>query len=103
MKKLFFLLIFLGALYWGFYQGTDIPLHTESHSNAVTSEHKDFKTDIKTAASYLHTYFSKNNQTVAKSDKDSQKETDTKESQGCLLYTSPSPRDRTRPRMPSSA
>ena len=26
-----------------------------------------------------------------------------KESEGCLLYTSPSPRDRTRSRMPSSA
>ena len=29
--------------------------------------------------------------------------TDTSESFGCLLYTSPSPRDRTRSRMPSSA
>lgn len=82
MKKLFFLLIFLGALYWGFYQGTDIPLHTESHSNDVTSEHTDFKTNIKTSAASLHTYFSKNSQADAKSDKDSQKETDAKESQG---------------------
>ena len=29
--------------------------------------------------------------------------TDLKYSAGCLLYTSPSPRDRTRSRMPSSA
>ena len=28
---------------------------------------------------------------------------DSKEDSGCLLYTSPSPRDRTRSRMPSSA
>ena len=28
---------------------------------------------------------------------------DTSEDMGCLLYTSPSPRDRTRSRMPSSA
>ena len=31
------------------------------------------------------------------------KETNTTHSNNCLLYTSPSPRDRTRSRMPSSA
>ena len=44
-----------------------------------------------------------NSRIVAKAVAEKLKELETKLPEGCLLYTSPSPRDRTRSRMPSSA
>ena len=58
--------------------------------------------DTQTAGEFEIPGFS-SNKTPSKQDEEFESDLEEEEEDGCLLYTSPSPRDRTRSRMPSSA